>query len=72
MNEYEQETTNLGVEAAKLMIRAGVQAIGNVDDETRNIALTLALGIVLISLKLIDESIPRVAATTYLKNNEHS
>jgi len=72
MNGYEQETTNLGVEAARLMIRAGVQAIGDVDDETRNIAFTLALGIVLAGLKLVDESIPRVAATTYLRNNEHS
>ena len=72
MNKHEQETTNLGVEAAKLMIRAGVQAIGDVDDETRNMAFTIALGIVLTSLRLVDESIPHVAATTYLRNNEHS
>jgi hypothetical protein len=72
MNKYEQETIDLGVEAAKLMIRAAVQTIGDVDDETRNIALTIALGIALTTSKIIDESIPRIAATTYLANNEHS
>ena len=72
MDKYEQETTNLGVEAARLMIKAAVQTAKDVDDETRKIALTLALGIVLTALKLIDESIPRISATTYLKNNEQA
>jgi hypothetical protein len=67
-----KETTDVAVEAARLMIRAAVQTIGtDIDDDTRNLTMAMTLGIVLASFKLVDESIPRIAATAYLRNNEH-
>jgi hypothetical protein len=65
----DKQIVDLAVETAKMMVRAAVQTIGDVDDETRNLTLSMALGMVMVTFKYIDKDIPHTAAATYLRQH---
>jgi hypothetical protein len=68
MDDFEL-TTEIAHKAARAMAMAGINAVGKakIDDyDWNDRTLSIAVGLLLTSLREVNEAIPRIAAETYL------